>query len=221
MNYAESGRELLLELQQQPMPGQPASAVPLPPYNTALVRTTLQEWQLHLQALQDQALAASRASTDGSANKSVRPSLKLHQAALERLKRCLLTYHKVRLDRLQQSCYWQRGNEQAHEEFIRTRLSPSEREFLTKYEEIVQRHTQTVFGEAILDMRAHLMPPIPVERVQVRVLDTAPVPEGPIVLESGASVWLRPGSTHFLAYRDVEEYIRQGILQVILGEEEA
>jgi hypothetical protein len=230
MNYAESGRDLLLELQQsETSVGTGFASVSLPPYNTGLVRTALQDWQLHLQALEDQIHAAEasvlRNNEEGDGgvalDRSVRPSIKLHEASLERLKRCLLAYHKVRLDRLQQVCFWQRsGSDEDHNAYIQSRLSPSERDFLSQYEAIVQEHVQTVFQGNLFDIRAFRAPPAPVDRVQVRVIDTAPIPEGPIVLESGAQVWLRPGSTHFLAHRDVEEYIRQGLLRVVLGEEE-
>ena len=45
--------------------------------------------------------------------------------------------------------------------------------------------------------------------------------DGPIVLESGTVVQFTPGSIHYLLWTDVEEYVRNGRLVVLEGEEEA
>ena len=66
-------------------------------------------------------------------------------------------------------------------------------------------------------------PPLPQDRVQVRVLreDVFGVDDGDtIALESGASVAFTKGSTHYLLYSDIEDYLQQGYLELLEGEEQ-
>jgi hypothetical protein len=121
-----------------------------------------------------------------------------------------------------------------------TNTCPAEDEFLREYGVLVQKYTQAV-GMRPDDLRAHGMcPPAPSDKVQVRVVACPPLTakEGAendnddenanpsnagsrgIVLDSGTSVVFTRGSTHYLLWDDVEEFVRLGYLQVLEGEEQ-
>jgi hypothetical protein len=128
-----------------------------------------------------------------------------------------------------------------------TNTCPAEDEFLREYGRLVQQYTQAV-GLRPDDLRAHGMaPPAPSDKVQVRVVacpplgaansskemagnddgedddeNTIPSNRGgrAIVLDSGTSVVFTRGSTHYLLWDDVEEFVRLGYLQVLEGEEQ-
>ncbi|GAX11548.1 hypothetical protein FisN_22Lh238 [Fistulifera solaris] len=207
MDFGRYGRELLLELKR-------SNAA----YNDTLVSSCLQDLNLHVCALGDQVAAASRdqhASTDGKPklSMSVRPSILLQEAAIHRNKRCLLTYHWVRLQRIQKQ-YWSPRQEENEEP---QQLGPAEEDFLQAYQQLHQRYAQNTLP-FVDDLRAHAgLPPLNTERVLLRVV-TAPT-EGPVVLASGVSVEFRVGATHFLPWNDVEEWVRKGHLRVLTGEE--
>jgi hypothetical protein len=119
---------------------------------------------------------------------------------------------------------------------------PAEEDFLRDYSSLVQQYT-VALGLQPDDLRAcGSSVPLPTDKVQVRVVvpppgsfsysSSAASGEGEgrntatasrscqgIVLDSGASVVFSPGSTHFLLWDDVEEYVRLGYLQVLEGEE--
>lgn len=232
-----SVRNLLLELKRGS--GGDATAADsknyvLPAYNDVLVQTCLDEMNGHVQALEDQVNAVTRqqqrdnesssSSSDKPSNKtpmSVRPSLLLQSAAIQRHKRCLLTYHQVRLNTIQ-DMYWQQGGQQQTNgggggSSNNENLSPLEQEFQQGYHKLVQ-----TFGNATgLDLHSLPTPPLPQDRVQVRVVrDDVFGDDGTIALESGASVTFTKGSTHYLLFSDVEEYLHQGYLELLEGEEQ-
>lgn len=132
MNYGHHVRDLLLELKRSEeamitssaMGGtQPEIAklatVAIPSYNDNSVRMAMQDFKLHVQELQEKAMAATAAaaSTDDDGNRTapgkpsmtVRPSIVLQNVACQRNKRGLLLYHVVRMQRIQELLYWQSG----------------------------------------------------------------------------------------------------------------
>lgn len=207
MDFGRYGRELLLELKR-------SNAA----YNDTLVSSCLQDLNLHVRALGDQVAAASRdqdATTEGKPklSMSVRPSILLQEAAIHRNKRCLLTYHWVRLQRIQKQ-YWN-PQEQDNEE--QQPLGPAEEDFLRAYQRLQQNYARNTLT-FVDDLRAHAgLPPLNTDRVLLRVV-TVPT-EGPVVLASGVSVEFRVGATHFLPWNDVEEWVRKGHLHLLTGEE--
>jgi GINS complex subunit 1 len=220
MNYGSHVRTLLQDLKRTD--GGHEDGVSLPAYNDASVQAALQDFKLHVQALQDQVLAAKQTSEKPSHN--VRPSMMLQNAACQRNKRGLLAYHMVRLQRIQDLYHWQStdGTLQDDPETLGRRypnLSPAEAQFLSQYQSIVARYTASAFPE-ISDLRAHAtQPPLAVDRVLCRVVDETPFAGGAVVLESGQTVTLTTGSTHFLLYSDCEEYLRSGALLLLETEE--
>jgi hypothetical protein len=255
--------------------------VAIPSYNDNSVRLAIQDFKLHAEALQEQALAAATAAAsgtdDGGNNNStirkpsmnVRPSIMLQNMACQRNKRGLLLYHSVRMQRIQELLYWQSGvgttssdaltnktndnypmddigvattNNSSNDTEVLKNLCPSEKEFLYNYQQLIydyMNEQQLMTDTSIVDLRAHCtIPPITVDRIVCRVVDTKPFmssvandndendPDSrdmksanAIVLESGQCVNFTLGSTHYLIYSDVEEYIRCGALQVVEIEE--
>lgn len=187
-------------------------------YNDTTVSACLQDLNLHVRALGDQVAAASSRNQDATNEQklsmSVRPSILLQEAAIHRNKRCLLTYHWVRLQRIQKQ-YWNQQQQQGNEEQVP--LGPAEVDFLQAYEQLQQKYVQRTLPD-VDDLRAHAgLPPLNTERVLLRVV-TVPT-EGPVVLASGVSVEFNVGATHFLPWNDVEEWVRKGHLHLLTGEE--
>ena len=199
----------------------------LPAYNDVLVQTCVDEMRGHLLALDDQANAVSRElnkvdnsderqkkKMESKIKRPVAPSMTLQHTAATRNKRCLLTYHVVRLNTIQ-DMYWQQGGQQQSDSS--ENFSPLEQEFQQGYHELVQKFCNATK----VDLHALPTPPLPQDRVQVRVVrDDVFGADGTIALESGASVTFTKGSTHYLSYSDVEEYLHQGYLELLEGEEQ-
>lgn len=224
----QSVRNLLLELKRGS--GGDATAADsknyvLPAYNDVLVQTCVDEMNGHYQAMEDQAKAAGRekselkdaGNSEDQAKKATRPmgpSMYLQHTAGMRHKRCLLTYHVVRLNTIQ-DMYWQQGGQQQSDSS--ENFSPLEQEFQHGYDKLVQKFCNATE----VDLHSLPTPPLPQDRVQVRVVrDDVFGEDGTIALESGASVAFTNGSTHYLSYSDVEEYLHQGYLELLEGEEQ-
>jgi GINS complex subunit 1 len=233
MNYAQHGRDLLLELKRSEAGGNSRStshgASSLPPYNDRLVRAGLQDLALHVQALQDQAdvHAATSTVSGEKISMAMRPSVLLQNAAVRRHKRCLLAYHKIRADRLT-AAYWvdampTKGGAAANDTNgdAPQILSPAEEEFAQAQATLVRQYTTAWKLPTLVDLRSYTSggPPQPCSHIQVRVVQ-APSDGGAIVLESGRTVTLAVGSLHYLPYADVEGLLREGSLQVVSTEEE-
>lgn len=245
MNYGHHVRDLLLELKRSEDTGGNSMEVALPAYNDISVRNALQDFHLHVQALQEQVEAAKLANGDSvqaaKPSLSVRPSILLQNAACQRNKRGLLAYHWIRLQRIQELFYWQgnqhhdgnifnqssRINEDGDRSSSSTsnvikQLCPAEVDFLSRYHSMLSKYTANIGMPEISDLRAHCtLPPITVDRVLCRVVDASPFggADGSIVLESGQCVNFTVGSTHYLIYSDCEEFIRSGALQILETEE--
>lgn len=217
MNYGNYGRDLLLELHRS------EETTDLPVYNDTAVTACLQDLKLHVNALQDQVSAAQAMSNNDNGEKKkspreIRPSILLQDAAIRRNKRCLLTYHWVRIQRLQQAYFWRVDQKAANSSVLAT----TEKEFLEEYESLQADYLDQAFASfdapPLDDLRAHAtVPPVNSDRVLVRVMDFDE--SEPIVLASGQSVSFVNGETLFIKWSDVEQFVRQGKLQLLQGEE--
>lgn len=202
MNYGNKAKELLLELQRSDF---------IPPYNDSLVRSCLTEIQLHSDELADQVTAI--ANPDSKVPQGLRPSLILHNEAIMRNKRCLLAYHKYRLDKLQR---WRWDSGAALPGHVRNLMSEAEVDFYMGYDKLISRFNESV-GEISIgfDLNANMQPPEE-DLVEVRVVKAG---LGSIISEYYGEVALELGTTHFLNRGDVEHLIRQGALQQLDAEE--
>jgi GINS complex subunit 1 len=176
----------------------------------------------------------------------IRPSILLQNSAVLRHKRALLTYHYVRVQRLIDGGYWQQqpllgndtapvGEEATQPSSMKKQqtqdpipsnsskkrvLCPAESDFYRDYQQLVANYTAQVLPDFSLDaLRAYTgSPPTPSDHVLVRVVQ-ASASDNVVVLESGQTVNLgRVGSTHYLLWSDVEEYVRSGHLMVLSSE---
>jgi GINS complex subunit 1 len=164
-------------------------------YNDELVKGCLEEITYHVDELTHlfEAIDVEKPALE------VRPSLMLHEAAIRRNKRCLLAYVNHRVKYIQNN-----------PSVKKTLLNEAEIDFLQAYERLRARQS-----EGGLDLSAKRLPPTQT-LIQVRVLESL----GKIVLtETGATANLQKGTLHFLPAQDVEDFIRQGFLEHVEGEE--
>lgn len=207
MNYGHYGRDLLLELKR-------SDKESISAYNDATVTACLEDLTLHVQEMQD-LVAAAAMNDNNKLSQESRPSLLLQEAAIRRNKRCLLAYHWVRLQRLQQQ-QQDEEEEDDHTETTQHLMAPAEQDFMRDYRKL---HCKYVQGLPVDDLKARF-PPLNVDRVLVRVQGRIHDDDGPIVLASGQAVNFIPGATQFLLWTDVEDWVREGKLLLLQGEEE-
>ena len=224
MNYCQRGRDLLLDLKRSDW---------LPPYNDENIKAIHSEIKIHFNELNDQAKAAAQVATDrttddssssSSSNNNTtksgakksslsmesRPAIVLHEAAIQRNKRCLLAYHAHRLDKLKSLRWDTSASLPGH---IRTLLSEAEVDFYTEYDQLVARYNSSL---GAIDLNSYIQPPEE-DLIEVRVVQPG---LGTIVTtDHCGEVNLELGTTHFLPRMDVEHLIRQGSLQQLDGEE--
>jgi GINS complex subunit 1 len=202
--FPSAGRELLLELKKQ--------GNHLPAYNTKLVRACFHDLQQSVHSLQQevQAVAGNNGnnsndnSNDGNDKPSMasRPSILFHNASIQRHKRCLLSYHKHRMELLK---HHNDDDKQGGEEIPLT--NPQEVEFAKDFQDLRASYATAVFDLDLVPPTSHM--------VQVRVLRDLQQ----VVLESGRSVSFTKGSWLYLPRSDVLEFLQAGVLELMDGEE--
>jgi GINS complex subunit 1 len=213
MNFGQSGRDLLQELKRSDW---------LPPYNEEGVRAAIEEISLHYQEIKD--IAVTAAAVGGAATKStnekqqqhqiplqVKPAFLLHEASIQRTKRCLLAYHMYRLEKVK-CLRWEKTVLTPNHKSL---LSEAEIDFFSQYDELISNYFMNV-GDSIFSPSALSSYPPDDYFVEVRVARSG---VGRITTEDGKSVSLDVGTTHHLRRSDVEHLIRQGLLQPLQVEE--
>ncbi|KAL4936262.1 hypothetical protein BDV06DRAFT_228067 [Aspergillus oleicola] len=199
----------------------------LPPYQTELVRTVARE----VRDL-DRDLAALLAPFEGAFNPSQEPAvacaLLVDHLCIRRNKRCLLAYHRVRTEKLEEACWKgddlleQQAQQQAGLEggsggqgqtnaqggsgnaSGESSLSPEEEEYFRQYADMLA----TYKGQwTDIDLTGSLEPPRDLF-IDVRVLRDA----GEIQTEYGV-INLTKNSQLYVRHGDVERLIAQGFLE--------
>lgn len=204
--------------------GSHGAASTLPPYNLKLVResiqdvhTRLKEVELEIQAVQ---MAAADDADSSSAPKNrfaPKPSILLHDTVVRRHKRCLLAYHHYRAQALQK----QVANLSVADEETLSHLTQNapELEFAKAYHTLRNQYLQTVLppdlNVALTQFTSTLAPPAATRNVQVRCVKTL----GQVVLESGKAITLTRGTVLYLPTADIWDFLQDGTLQVLEGEE--
>ncbi|KAL8730596.1 MAG: hypothetical protein Q9181_004595 [Wetmoreana brouardii] len=181
----------------------------LPPYQTELVRAVTRE----VRDL-DKDVSNILAPFEGSFNPSAEPATACHvlvnHLCMRRNKRCLLAYHRVRSDRLEEMCW--SGQDIMDKEGAgmdldpgnQSSLSAEEEEFVRKYSDMLAAYK----GQwTDIDLTGSLEPPRDLF-IDVRVLKDA----GEIQTEYGA-INLTKNSQFYVRQGDVERLIAQGYLQ--------
>ncbi|CAA9958636.1 DNA replication complex GINS protein psf-1 [Pyrenophora teres f. maculata] len=193
----------------------------LPPYASELTRSIIRE----VRDL-DKDVSSILAPFSGSFNPSASPetacALLVNHLCMRRNKRCLLAYHRVRSDKLEDYCWEgtdvleQQGSKDHSGEAGRagvlgtgggkeeSSLSPEEEEYVRQYSDLLAAYK----GQwTDIDLTGSLEPPRDLF-IDVRVLKDA----GEIQTEYG-SITLTKNSQFYVRQGDVERLIAQGYLQ--------
>mmetsp|Transcript_19579 Transcript_19579/g.32517 ORF Transcript_19579/g.32517 Transcript_19579/m.32517 type:complete len:202 (-) Transcript_19579:68-673(-) len=199
MNFGQRGRDLVAEC---------ANHSDLLPYNDESVKACLEEITFHVDELTH--IIDAIDSDNAKPSLEVRPALMLHDAAIRRNKRCLLAYVNHRVKYIQENYAIMPAAFKN-----KALLNEAETDFAQAYERLRAQQSDKVGGGLDLGRARHKLPPTQTF-LQVRVLQSL----GKIVLtETGATVNLEQGTLHFLPAQDVEEFIQQGFLERVEGEE--
>ncbi|KAL4774132.1 DNA replication complex GINS protein psf1 [Aspergillus nidulans var. acristatus] len=219
--YGELGNKLVQHAKRT------QSLAHLPPYQTELVRTVARE----VRDL-DRDLAHLLAPFEGSFNPSQEPAvacaLLVDHLCIRRNKRCLLAYHRVRTEKLEELCWkgidvleqqqataagdhvGQMGGQNSESTGAQgtsgneSSLSPEEEEYFRQYSDMLA----TYKGQwTDIDLTGSLEPPKDLF-IDVRVLKDA----GEIQTEYGV-INLTKNSQLYVRHGDVERLIAQGFLE--------
>ncbi|KAI5789093.1 hypothetical protein EDC01DRAFT_747819 [Geopyxis carbonaria] len=197
----------------------------LPPYQTETVRAVAREVRDLTRDVEElMAGLGDDEKVNPISNPSVAAVIMVHHLCIRRNKRCLMAYHKVRLDRIEDIC-WNgnmdligdktRDGQEAHNNAINAvgggtndgnidSFSPEEEEYARQYSDLLaaaKGHWTDI------DLTGSLEPPKDLF-IDVRVLQDA----GEIQTEYGA-INLTKNSQFFVRQADVERLIAQGFLQ--------
>ncbi|EEH17978.1 DNA replication complex GINS protein psf1 [Paracoccidioides brasiliensis Pb03] len=187
----------------------------LPPYQTEMVRSVAREVR-ELDKDVARILEPFEGTFNPSENHATACALLVDHLSMRRNKRCLLAYHRVRAEKLEEMC-WQ-GRDVLDEEQMQggdpvsqgggghaaNSLSPEEMEYFRQYSDMLAAYK----GHWIdIDLTGSLKPPKDLF-IDVRVLKDA----GEIQTEYGA-ITLTKNSQFYVRLGDVERLIAQGYLQ--------
>ncbi|KAF2856050.1 DNA replication complex GINS protein-like protein psf1 [Plenodomus tracheiphilus IPT5] len=194
----------------------------LPPYASELVRSIVREVR-DLDKDVSNILAPYSGSFDPKSAPETACALLVNHLCMRRNKRCLLAYHRVRSDKLEEYCWEgvdvleQQGTSHSNTNGERPRdagmggkggeessLSPEEEEYVRQYSDLLAAYK----GQwTDIDLTGSLEPPRDLF-IDVRVLKDA----GEIQTEYG-SITLTKNSQFYVRQGDVERLIAQGYLQ--------
>mmetsp|Transcript_13288 Transcript_13288/g.33443 ORF Transcript_13288/g.33443 Transcript_13288/m.33443 type:complete len:237 (+) Transcript_13288:125-835(+) len=216
-----SGRELLLDLKRSTARnalggGNSKNSIPtLPVYNHKLVQACFRDLHGTARELELKARVYGNNDDDGSSKPpmSARPSILLHNIAVQRNKRCLLAYHHHRMEIIK-SIQRAKGLENSSINDVYASSSApistnaQEVAFARNYATLREAYSSKVFELDLLPPTSHML--------QVRVLRET----GQVVLpDSGKVVTMTKGACLFLDRADAKDFLKQGILQLYDGEE--
>ncbi|KAF2094624.1 DNA replication complex GINS protein PSF1 [Rhizodiscina lignyota] len=214
--YGELGQKLAQHAKRT------QSLAHLPPYHTDTVRGVTREVR-SLDKEVSTLLAPFNGAFDPSSDPATACALLVNHLAMRRNKRCLLAYHRVRTDKLEEECWagvdvleGTGGGDEAEqsgsgagaalgaEGESGNNLSPEEEEYVRRYGDLLAAYK----GQwTDIDLTGSLEPPKDLF-IDVRVLKDA----GEIQTEYG-SITLSKNSQFYVRQGDVERLIAQGYLQ--------
>lgn len=177
----------------------------LPPYQSELVRAVTRE--INAQEVDQQARlneVGGAANFVHSQHPEAAVGILVQHLAKQRNKRCLMAYHRLRTDRIDDLCWSEQLNIHGKSEKDTDSLGPDEMEYARRYNELLAAYK----GQwTDVDLTGSLEPPKDLY-IDVRVLKDA----GEIQTEYG-TITLTKNSSFFVRSSDVERLIRQGYLQ--------
>ncbi|KAL1868192.1 DNA replication protein psf1 [Paecilomyces lecythidis] len=187
----------------------------LPPYQTEMVRAVAREVR-DLEKDTARTLAPFEGSFNPSTEPAIACALLVDHLCMRRNKRCLLAYHRVRTEKLEEMCWngidvlEQQQPVESEEGPMSSQsggqssLSPEEEEYFRQYSDLLAAYK----GQwTDIDLTGSLEPPKDLF-IDVRVLKDA----GEIQTEYGA-INLTKNSQFYVRQGDVERLIAQGFLQ--------
>uniref|UniRef100_A0A1A9WCI0 DNA replication complex GINS protein PSF1 n=1 Tax=Glossina brevipalpis TaxID=37001 RepID=A0A1A9WCI0_9MUSC len=190
--FADKAFELVKELER--------SSQTIPPFDDDGVRTVLDEIKA---IFEENCTQAVNYSTSG--DRTLWPLLNFRHAALQRNKRCLLTYLHQRLLRIR-ALRWEFGPIIPSD--IKSQLCEPEVAYFNSYAKSLASYMRSIGDGQGLDLTVDLRPPKSLY-IEVRCLKDF----GKFELDDGEIVHLKKNSQHYLPRSQVEPLIRQGILQ--------
>ncbi|KAL4896707.1 DNA replication complex GINS protein psf1 [Aspergillus ambiguus] len=216
--YGELGNKLVQHAKRT------QSLVHLPPYQTELVRTVAREVR-DLDRDVTQILAPFEGGFNPSAEPAIACALLVDHLSMRRNKRCLLAYHRVRAEKLEELC-WKgidileqqlppaeedggfgggpHAGPMSSQSGNHSSLSPEEEEYFRQYSDMLAAYK----GQwTDIDLTGSLEPPKDLF-IDVRVLKDA----GEIQTEYGV-INLTKNSQLYVRQGDVERLIAQGFLE--------
>ncbi|KAF4029665.1 GINS complex protein [Phytophthora infestans] len=183
-------KELVRELQRSDW---------LPPYNEDLVRQVVEESGVLGEEIERKMATFKDNLTE---NTYVACGLVVNHQCLLRNKRCLIAYLHHRIEKIK-ALRWETGTIMPAQ--LAQNLCQREVQFFNQYDQLLTDY----MADFELDLSADMKPPKDLY-VEVRVLRDC----GEVMTESGL-VNLEAHSQHFLRRVDVEQLIRQGLLEQI------
>lgn len=192
---AEKALDLLRELQRT-LDGS------LPPYNEDGIRQILEEMKALFEQNQKD-VSATVAGENGLFS-----GVQLRHSALERNKRCLLSYLYNRLEQIKKM-RWEFGSVLPPE--VKFNMCEQEVQWFSKYNKMLANYMRSIGGEGGLDLTQDLKPPKTLY-IEVRCL----MDHGEFETQDGNILLLKKNSQHFMLRSECEHLIRQGILEHIV-----
>ncbi|CCF58262.1 hypothetical protein KAFR_0E01080 [Kazachstania africana CBS 2517] len=201
--YGDLANKLVIEAKRtQQLNGKPNKATKLPMYNDEIVRNIITEVN---QLKQNAEFLKENEVMSQSENKVVKCQYFVNSLCLERNKRCLLAYQRLRCDALDSMIWENNGMDSSNQDS--NDLSHEEQEYLREYADLITDLKVGALSD--IDISGSLTPPSDVF-IDVRVLKDA----GEIQTEYGVFNLIKD-SQFFVRQSDVERLIQQGYLQKI------
>jgi len=210
--YGELGNKLVQHAKRT------QSLAHLPPYQAEMIRAVTREVR-DLEKDRAATLESLAGSFDPSTDPATACALLVNHLCQRRNKRCLLAYHRVRSDKLEEMCWsgidvlerQQQAGKAGESSGVlgaevgnTSSLSPEEEEYVRQYSDLLAAYK----GQwTDIDLTGSLEPPRDLF-IDVRVLKDA----GEIQTEYGA-ITLTKNSQFYVRQGDVERLIAQGYLQ--------
>ncbi|CAF0770235.1 unnamed protein product [Didymodactylos carnosus] len=192
---ASKAHELIKELDRS----QDAS---IPPHNMETIRfCQLESNELYRQNHEDVQ------SVINQSDQTLLPTIALRHAAIQRIKRCLLTYSYQRLNKIKR-LRWTTGS--ILTESIKNNLSLNELDFFSNYNQTLSSYMRSIGNNHSLDLLSYTQPPKKLH-VHVKCL----IDYGPYEALDGTTFNLTLNSEHFVMTSDAEHLIQKKIVEHI------
>ncbi len=195
MNYCQRGREMLQDLQRSDW---------LPPHDDEGIRVVaseLEDLRLRIEGLQRDPMNSNRRVKEDE------PAGLLYSKCMYRNRRYLLSYMLHRMNKIREMRL--ETGPLIPARVKHDTLSSLEGDYFIKYSEVLNEHMESIK----LDLSQDMDPPKE-PLINVRVVENY----GEVMTENGPIVLVK-GATHYIRRSDVEQLIRQGILEHVRSDE--